>query len=209
MKKFLRSAACLILCAVLAVSFVGCSGSKAKSELLKGLTNEMTEENVIATVAAVESGLKAFDEEVFSSCVSSKTLETILSFSKNHGQFKQLGKDIFANLSMEVQSVDLEAETVTVSVNNKYLYIAASTFTSELLKDGKLKLVNKLDDEVFLNNSLAELEKKIDECQMQEEPTVVTLSITQGEDYLVLNFDDNAEAAVSGKALTAVKDLLN
>ena len=206
MKRFVRSIGCIMLCAALAISFAACSKKPSKSETLNGLTNEMTAENVTATVEAIEKGLKDFDTDVFDACVSSETLEYIISFAKNHEQFSQLGKDIFANLSMEIVNIDLQAKTVTVSVTNKYLYTAASDFTYELLADGKMNLISKLDDEAFLDKSLARLEEDINSAEMIEEPVEVTLTIAQGEEYLKLTFDEDAEAAVSGRALTAVKD---
>ncbi len=207
MKKIFRSAMCIFLCIALALSFAGCS--KYKSETLKGLKNDLTRENIIATVAAVEKGLKDFDTEVFDACVKSKTLETVVKFTENHEQLKQLGRDIFSNLSITVESVDLDKNTVTVSVTNKDLYYAASTFTDDLMADGILSLPSKLNNETFLDNSLNNLERQIDESQMFEEPKTVILSITQEDDFLRLDFDEDAESAVSGNALAAVMSIIS
>ena len=211
MKNILKKSVCFLLCRVItAVSFAACSKSesKQKSELLSGLTDSVDEANVTATIQAIEKGLKTFDTDVFSACVNSSTLEYIVGFSKGHTQFSDLGKAIFENLTMDIKSIDLNKKTVTLSVNNKQLYIAASNFAGDLKgKYSATQLLELLKDDSFLDSSLSTLIDKIKNAQMKEQPEEITLTFEQKDGYLVFTFDEAAESAVSGGALKAVKDV--
>lgn len=210
MKSVLKKSICLLLCIITAVSFAACSksASKQKSELLSGLTDSVDEANVTATLKAIESGLKAFDTDVFSACVNSSTLEYIIGFSKGHTQFSDLGKAIFENLTMDIKSIDLNKKTVTLSVNNKQLYIVASNFAGTLKGTySTTQLLSLLKDDEFLDSSLSTLIDGIKNAEMKEEPEEITLSFEQKDGYLVFTFDETAESAVSGGALKAVKDI--
>lgn len=195
MKKLLS----FIMCAVIiAVSFCACSGPNA----------DMTEENITETVTVVETALKEFNTEDLEKYVDSSTLSIIMGYAKEHQQFIDLGKAIFENLDIEIKSIDTENSTVTVSVTNKDLYQAAGDFASQLKADySTLQLLNKLNDNDFLNRKLTSLCEDIDNCEMMPEPTEVTLSIEAGKKNLVLIFDDEAENAVSGGALTGIKSI--
>lgn len=186
----------LSICLVLGIS--GCSGNV-----------EMTRENVTATVETVETALKEFDKKTLEKYVQSETLGYILKLSNGKDQYAELGRSIFGNLTMEIEQIDLENNTVTVSVLNKDMYLVASSFTQNLLSShSKVQLLNMLNNEEFLNSSLSILVDGIEKSQMNTEPTTVTLTITQGKKNLVLGFDDTAENAVSGSALGAIKSII-
>lgn len=196
MKKTLKGLAVVLIILNIVFSLSACS-SGAK----------LTEENVIKTVNTVETALKEFDTDKLQKYVNSTTLDYIIKFSENHEQFTELGKAIFADLEMEVDSVDLENKTVTVTVRNKMLTNAASGFSKKLKeKYSSFQLLQKLSDENFLDSSLGELVKSIGDAKLTAEATV-TLNIEQGKKNLVLSFDDDAEDAVSGGALKAIKKI--
>lgn len=198
MVKIAKRVGCIALCLAMIFSFSGCSGS-----------NEMTRENVTETVEAAFTALNEFDEKALDKYVDSKTLSYILGFAKDHEQFSELGRAIFENLEFEIENIDLDAKTVDVSVKNKYLSMVASSFTRKLLDEhSKLQLLNLLNDDYFLDASLGELVDGINAAQMQDESVTITLKIVQGKKNLTLSFDDEAENAVSGGALEAIKTLI-
>lgn len=195
MKKILS----LFLCAILVIGcFAGCSKT----------SNELTEENVKATVDIVWQALQEFDTETLGKFVESSTLSTIVSYAEGHEQFADLGKALFENLTIEVKSVDLENKTVTVSVQNKDLYYAANNFANDLKNNySSFQLLSKLTDDDFLDNKLAALCSEIDAAEMQPSAAEINLYISQGKNNLVLKFDSTAENAVSGGALDAIKSI--
>lgn len=196
MKKALKVITSILLTLSMVFSLSACS-SGAK----------LTQENVIKTVEIVETALKEFDTEKLQKYVSSTTLDYIIKFSNNHEQFAELGRAIFRDLEMEVESVDLENKTVTVTVRNKKLTNAASSFSKKLKERySSFQLLKKLDDESFLDSSLGELVESIADAQLTTEVTV-TLNIEQGKKNLILSFDADAEDAVSGGALQAIKKI--
>lgn len=191
----------LLLCAVvMLLSFTACSGPNA----------DMTEENITETVQVVETALKEFDIESLNKYVDSGTLSVILNYAQKHEQFVELGKAIFGNLEMEVASIDLDNKTVTVSVSNKDLTKTAGDFASKLKSEySTFQLLSKLNSDLFLDNKLTELCKQIDEAQLLPEAVEITLEIQQDSKNLVLSFNDNAEDAVSGGALSSIKSIYN
>lgn len=195
MKKILS----LFLCAILVTGcFAGCSKT----------SNELTEENVKATVDIVWQALQEFDTETLGKFVESSTLSTIVNYAEGHEQFADLGKALFENLTIEVKSVDLENKTVTVSVQNKDLYYAANNFANDLKNNySSFQLLSKLTDDDFLDNKLAALCSEIDAAEMQPSAAEINLYISQGKNNLVLKFDSTAENAVSGGALDAIKSI--
>lgn len=196
MKKALKVITSILLTLSMVFSLSACS-SGAK----------LTQENVIKTVEIVETALKEFDTEKLQKYVSSTTLDYIIKFSNNHEQFAELGRAIFRDLEMEVESVDLENKTVTVTVRNKKLTNAASSFSKKLKERySSFQLLKKLDDESFLDSSLGELVESITDAQLTTEVTV-TLNIEQGKKNLILSFDADAEDAVSGGALQAIQKI--
>lgn len=196
MKKALKVITSILLTLSMVFSLSACS-SGAK----------LTQENVIKTVEIVETALKEFDTEKLQKYVSSTTLDYIIKFSNNHEQFAELGRAIFKDLEMEVESVDLENKTVTVTVRNKKLTNAASSFSKKLKERySSFQLLQKLDDESFLDSSLGELVESIADAQLTTEANV-TLNIEQGKKNLILSFDADAEDAVSGGALQAIKKI--
>lgn len=196
MKKTFKALAAVLLVVSIIFSLAACS-SGAK----------LTQENVIKTVETVETALKEFDTDTLQKYVSSATLDYIIKFSENHEQFAELGRAIFRDLEMEVESVDLENQTVTVTVRNKKLTNAASSFSKKLKERySSFQLLQKLNDESFLDSSLGELVESIADAQLITE-TTVTLNIEQGKKNLILSFDTDAEDAVSGGALQAIKKI--
>lgn len=196
MKNILKKSFALLLCLCFALSLAGCSGV------------EMTEENIIKTVADVQQALAEFDQETLNNQVKSTTLEYILNFAKNKEQFSQLGVSIFENLSMEVISADANAGTVTVKVRNKDLADVAWRFAANLtLEATGVDLLNKLNDDQFLDESLATLQQDIGQVVDNKEE-IVTLRVEKGKKGLILCFDERAEDAVSGGALSSIKSVV-
>ncbi len=197
MKNIPKTLVSVVLSVILAFSFTSCAKT------------EMTEENITDTVSTVETALKEFDTDKLEKYVSSSTLNYILKYAEKHQQFVELGKAMFGNLSMTVDSVDVENQTVTVTVKNKDLSSAAYDFASNLKAEyTPLQLLGKLDDETFLNISLNELVSSMNSSTDETEASV-TLKIKEGKKNLILSFDEEAENAVSGGALTAIKNLYN
>ena len=197
MKRIIKGCICIILCLTIGFTLAGCSSA------------ELTEENVTKTVEKVETSLKEFDTKDLEKYVDSETLSYILKMAKGHDQFSDLGKAIFENLDIKIDSINLEEKTVTVSVRNKDLFYVASDFAQNLLSNySSFQLLNKLNDDEFLDNGLTQLTQGITDAQMKDEAVQVTLTITQGKKNLVLGFDETAEDAVSGGALTAIKQLV-
>ena len=191
MKKTLSILLCL---AFMLVSFTACS------------SNAMTEKNVAKTVDTAFAALKEFDTDTLQKYVDSTTLNTIVGYAEKHEQLKQLGQAIFENVDYEIKSIDLDKKTVTVTVKNKDLAQGASEFANELKKDySAFQLLAKLSDDTFLDSRLAQLKEKIADAQMEENGVDITLNIEQGSKNLKLTFDDTAEDAVSGGALSSIK----
>ena len=182
MKKTLSILLCL---AFMLVSFTACS------------SNAMTEKNVTKTVDTAFAALKEFDTD---------TLQKYVGYAEKHEQLKQLGQAIFENVDYEIKSIDLDKKSVTLTVKNKDLAQGASEFANELKKDySAFQLLAKLSDDTFLDSRLAQLKEKIADAQMEENGVDITLNIEQGSKNLKLTFDDTAENAVSGGALSSIK----
>lgn len=195
MKNIPKILLSLFLVVVLAFSFSSCAKT------------EMTEENITDTVSTVETALKEFDSKTLEKYVSSSTLSYIMKYAENHQQFVDLGKAIFKDLEITVTFVDVENGTVTLDVKNKNLKTAASIFALNLKdKYTTMQLLQKLDDEAFLDESLSTLVDSINSTKDTVEATV-TLKVVQGKRNLVLSFDDDGEDAVSGGALTGIKNI--
>ena len=191
MKKTLSILLCI---AFMLVSFTACS------------SNAMTKKNVTKTVDTAFAALKEFDTDTLQKYVDSSTLNTIVGYAEKHEQLKQLGQAIFENVDYEIKSIDLDKKTVTVTVKNKDLAQGASEFANELKKDySAFQLLAKLSDDTFLDSRLAQLKEKIADAQMEENGVDITLNIEQGSKNLKLTFDDTAENAVSGGALSSIK----
>lgn len=194
MKRVLSLALVFILIAAL---LSGCSSAP---------NADMTEKNVTKTVDVAFEALKNFDIEALETYVKSSTLTQIISFAEEHDQFKKLGRAMFANLEYEIIDIDLDAALVTVAVRNKNLEDAATSFMDSLLDEfSLLDLLSKLNDDSWLDKNLSVLTNSIDNCEMNPEPVEVTLKIREGAENLVLRFGTDAEDAVSGGALGAIK----
>ncbi len=195
MKKFLS----VVLCAVMMLMcFTACSST----------SNEMTEANITKTVDKAFDALKDFDSDDLKKYVDSPTLTIIMGYAEKHQQFADLGKAIFNNLSYEVTNIDLENKQVTVKISNKDLQEVAGTFADNLKKDySTFQLLAKLRDDNFLDRKLSELTEDISNAPMLNGEIEITLNVEQGSNNLVLVFGDNAEDAVSGGALSAIKSI--
>ena len=195
MKKITKSALCFLLAVITVFSLAGCSKV------------QMTEDNILQTVIDVETALKDFDEETLKKYVDSKTLDVIIQYAEKHIQFEQLGTRIFESMTMNVESVDTEKQTVTVRITNYDYTSTASIFVSNLKSSyTPVQLMNKIDDENFLNSQLSELVELMGMTSDEYEKTV-TLKVEKGKRNLVLVFDEEAEDAVSGGALSSIKDI--
>lgn len=191
MKKALSILFCL---AFILVSFTACS------------SNAMTEKNVTKTVDTAFTALKEFDTDTLQKYVDSSTLNTIVGFAQKHDQIKQLGQAIFENIDYKIKSIDLDKKTVSITVKNKNLAQGASDFATKLKNEyNTVQLLSKLNDEIFLNARLNELKQKISDAQMESDGIDITLNIEQGSKNLKLSFDEKAEDAVSGGALSSIK----
>ncbi len=196
MKKITKILSVLLCAVFITASFSACSSS-----------NAMTEENVTKTVNTAFDALKNFDTDKLQKYVDSSTLNVIVGYAEKHKQIKELGQAIFENITCEVKSIDLDAKTVTVTVKNKNLSQGAQEFAKELSSQyNSFQLITKLSDETFLNSRLKELKEKISASSMGD-GVDITLNIEQGSKNLKLSFDENAENAVSGGALDAIKSI--
>lgn len=198
MKNVLKISVSIMLIFAMSISFASCSKKV-----------EMTEESIRETVDIVNVALKDFDIDSLEKYVDSQTLSYILKFAKEHQQFADLGKALFENLTMEAESVDVEDATVTVKVHNKKLDLPASDFANDLNDNySTMQLLNLLNDDSFLDSKLKVLNDRIAQTASELDSTV-TLKVTKGKKNLVLTFDEQAENAVSGGALTAIKSIYN
>lgn len=180
------------------MGFCGCSGPNA----------DMTEENITETVNTVVTALQEFDTEKLNKYVDSSTLDIIIGYAEKHTQFADLGRAIFKNLEVEIQSIDVENRTVTLLVSNKDMEKTASDFAKKLKESySTIRLLQLLSDNDFLDKKLNQLCNEIDNDEIVSSPYLITLEIVQGKKNLVLSFDTSAENAVSGGALGAIKKI--
>lgn len=184
----------LIICC-----FSACAKTSAK----------MTQENITATADTVFTALKEFNTEDLETYVSSSTLSVIMSYAKQHEQFAELGRAMFANLTYEITAIDTANKTVTLSVSNKDLAQVAGDFASDLMgKYSTFNLLSNLSSDTWLDSNLSILTEDIDAAPMMSQPAEITVTIQQADDNLVFAFDENAENGVSGGALGAIKSAI-
>lgn len=199
--KIAKKVLAVVLSLLMVFSLSACSNS----------SNELTEENVTLTVDTIMTALKEFDTDTLSAYVDSTTLSTIITYAGGYDEITTLANAMFENLDYSVVAIDLtdsENATVTLSVINKDMGDEAKEYIDNLLDQySTIQLLAKLATANWLNNQVEALVMRIDECEMQEDYTEITLTITQGEDNLVLAFDETAEDAVSGGVLSAVSAL--
>ena len=170
---------------------------------------EMTQENITATADTVFTALKEFNTEDLETYVSSSTLSVIMSYAKQHEQFAELGRAMFANLTYEITAIDTANKTVTLSVSNKDLAQVAGDFASNLMgKYSTFNLLSNLSSDTWLDSNLSILTEDIDAAPMMSQPAEITVTIQQADDNLVCAFDENAENGVSGGALGAIKSAI-
>ena len=200
MKKFF---AILLSVLIIACSFSACSAKP---------NNKLTEKNITVTINTIFDALKVFDSATVKRYVESSTLDKILTYASKKDQFRKLGVAIFENVEYEIKNIDIDSKTVTLSVKNKDLSEVASEYTENLLKEyasitGIVQLLKDITDDEWLDNNLSILTKGISAAIMQNKEVDVDLSFEQKNDRLVFNFTLEAEDAVSGGALTAIKNL--
>lgn len=200
MKKFL---AILLSVLIIACSFSACSAKP---------NNKLTEKNITVTINTIFDALKVFDSATVKRYVESSTLDKILTYASKKDQFRKLGVAIFENVEYTIKNIDVDNKTVTLSVKNKDLSEVASEFTEGLLKEyasitGVVQLLKDITNDEWLDNNLSILTKGISAAIMQNKEVDVDLSFEQKNDRLVFNFTLEAEDAVSGGALTAIKNL--
>lgn len=198
MKKFAKSFLCIMLAIVICFSLFGCSKKV-----------EVTEDSVTQTVGIALEALHEFNTDDLKKYVDSQTLSYIVSLAEDHEQFAELGRAMFSSLSIEIKSIDLNAKTVTVDVMNKDLYSTASNFAYDLTSNySTLEMLSLLKDEYFLDSSLADLTKSINEEPEPYQSKEVVLNIVEGKKNLMVSVDEVAEDAISGGALSAVKSVI-
>lgn len=170
---------------------------------------EMTQENITATADTVFTALKEFNTEDLETYVSSSTLSVIMSYAKQHEQFAELGRAMFANLTYEITVIDTANKTVTLSVSNKDLAQVAGDFASDLMgKYSTFNLLSNLSSDTWLDSNLSILTDDIDAAPMMSQPAEITVTVQQADDNLVFVFDEDAENGVSGGALGAIKSAI-
>ena len=170
---------------------------------------EMTQENITATADTVFTALKEFNTEDLETYVSSSTLSVIMSYAKQHEQFAELGRAMFANLTYEITAIDTANKTVTLSVSNKDLAQVAGDFASDLMgKYSTFNLLSNLSSDTWLDSNLSILTEDIDAAPMMSQPAEITVTIQQADDNLVFASDENPENCVSGGALGAIKSAI-
>ncbi len=200
MKELAKKALIILLSAILVCTiFTGCSSK---------LNADMTEENISATVDTVFDALVKFDMDDLKTYVDSSTLNTILKYAKKYTQFQDLAKAIFANLTYEVENIDIDNGIITVTVYNKDLYDPALEFVDDLSsKYNTLQLLTKITDSSWLDSNLSALIEEIEDAPMDPFGEEIYLTINQKTNNLVLVFDTEAEDGVSGGALSAIKQI--
>ena len=187
----------LVILTTTVFGFSSCSGKA-----------EMNDENVKFAVDSAEAALKEFNTEELEKFVDSKTLSVIIPFAEKNEAFMTLGKAMFKNLEIEIVSTDLENKKVTVKVINKDLYADASAFAYNLNTSySKMELLGLIDNQSFIDKNLNPLIEQIDAAPMKADYEEVVLTLQQRKRNLVLSFDEEAENAVSGGALGAIKSV--
>lgn len=200
MKKF---TAVFLSILIIAFSFTACSSKP---------NNRLTDKNITKTIDTIFSALKEFDSATVKTYVESSTLDTILTYASKKDQFRKLGVAMFENLQYEIKEIDADSKLVTLAVKNKDLSEVASEYTKNLLKEyasisGMLQLLKDITNDAWLDNNLSILTKGISSAVMSNEEIEIKLTFEQKNDRLVFKFTQEAEDAVSGGALTAIKDI--
>lgn len=191
-----------IICIMLSICFLfsltGCTSNA-----------EMTEENITKTVEKSVIALQKFDKKRLEKYIDSQTLNYIISLSKGHEQFDKLGEAIFRNLEVEIEEIDTQNSTVTLTIKNKDLHKIAKDFTTDLLEQhSRLALVGLLTNNNFLDKSLTRLTGEISAQSKVKVSKSIVVKVEENKNHLTLVLDEDAEKAFSGGALTAVKDVI-
>lgn len=190
---------------LIALTFCACSSKP---------TNKISDRNITKTVNTIFDALKDFDTKTVKTYVNSETLDTILTYASKKEQFRTLGAAMFENVTYEIKEINIDAQTVTLSVKNKDLTKVASEYTTDLLNrysglSGMLELAKNITDDAWLNSNLAILINGIKNAAMKDEAVDVTIHFEQKKDRLYFSFTESAEDAVSGGALTEIKKIIS
>ncbi len=190
MHQYFKRGLSLFLCLAMVFALSACSG------------RAMTEDNITKTVELVEKALREFDRDTLKKYVSSKTLDYIIRFANNNEQFDTIGKLLFEKLALNIQSIDVEHQTVTLEIVNRDMTQIAKRYT-KLLREysnggNALDMVKLLSDEEFLDISVRSITSQISYATIPDNPPVLTVSVAKGSRNLMLVLDEEAENAVSG-----------
>lgn len=198
MHRYIKKGVSLLLCLSLLFAVSACSRAMA-----------LTEENITKTVALVEKALRDFDRDELQKYVSSKTLTYIFQFANGKEEFNTIGKLLFEKLEISVQAVDLENQTVTLSIRNRDMALVGERYAKFLKarSHGKTtEMLKLLSDDNFLNISVKSLTAQISRATVPDNPTEVTLKVKQDGENLVLVFDEEADDVVSGGVVKAITE---
>ncbi len=213
MKKVAKKLLCILLCLAMCFGFGGCS------------SNELSEKNVTATVEKVEQAFKDLNVATLGKYIKFGTLTNLsnslgedvdLADSISIGSlsdlkpFANLCNIIFANLEIEIESINLEEMTVDVSITNNDFYSPAIKYAYNLKKNyNTQELIGLLSNQKRFEEKLNELITSLENAEATTKTTTATLKIEQGDKNLVLVLDKNAEQAVTGGVLTAIMIVYN
>lgn len=196
MHQYLKRGLSLFLCLAMVFALSACTG------------RAMTEDNITKTVELVEKALREFDRDTLKKYVNSKTLDYIIRFANNNEQFDTIGKLLFEKLELNIQSVDVENQTVTIAIVNRDMTEIAERYTKLIREHSNggntLDMVKLLSDEEFLDLSVRSITSQISYATIPDNPTVLTVSVSKGAKNLVLNLDEEAENAVSGGVVDVI-----
>lgn len=194
-----------LILTIVALGFCACSSKPS---------NRISERNITKTVGVIFDALKEFDTKTIKTYVDSDTLDIILTYASKKEQFRKLGVAMFENITYAIKEVDLDGQTVTLSVKNKDLTKVAADYTADLLGrysglTGMMELAKSITDDAWLNSNLAVLTEGIKNAEIKSEPVEIKIHFEQKKDRLFFGFTESAEDAVSGGALTEIKKIIS
>lgn len=208
MEKAAKTIICIILCLAMCFGFGGCS------------SNELSESNVTATVDKVEQAFKDLNVATLAKYIKFGTLSNLssslgedvnladsisVSDVSQLKPFVSLCDIMFANLEIEINSINLEEMTVDVSITNADYYQQSMIFAYNLKKNYNLQeLLSLMANQQRFEEKLGELITSLEETEVQTKTIEATLTIEQGDKNLVLVLDKNAERAITGGVLTSI-----
>lgn len=211
MKKVAKKIICITLCLALCFGFGGCS------------SNELNEENVTATIQKAEEGFKDLNVATLGKYVKFGTLS---NFSSSLGEnvdiaqsisvgdlsdlkpFAELCNILFANLDIEIDSINLEEMTVDVTITNNDYYTPALLYAYNLKKTYSTQdLLRLFSNQERFEEKLNELIISLKDAETTTKTTTATIKIEQGDKNLVLVLDKDAEYAVTAGVISAIMSI--